>query len=167
MTDFHQDSSMNLSPDLGKKLAVALFEPDIPLNVGSIARTCACTGVPLHLIGRLGFRIDDRLAKRAGLDYWELVEHHEHRTWEEFIETVGNIRPRLFSTKGKLVYTEVDYMEGDILVFGPETSGLPDSLLDRYRENVLTIPMIQNRRSLNLSNAVAIVLYAALMQLTE
>jgi tRNA (cytidine/uridine-2'-O-)-methyltransferase len=156
-----------LSEQTGKSIAVALYEPEIPLNVGSIARTCACTGVPLHLVGRLGFRVDDREAKRAGLDYWEHVESHVHRTWDEFVADMNGRNMWFFSTKGEIHYHEIRYQTGDVLVFGSEGKGLPDELLKEHSNNVLTIPMIDGRRSLNLSNAVAVVTYRVLTCLHE
>lgn len=164
-----QDSTFppRFSPGLGRRFAVALFEPEIPLNVGSVARTCACTGVPLHLVGRLGFRLDNRLAKRAGLDYWEHAEVSVHTTWEEFLKSVGKSKRWLFSTKGKRAFWEAEFEENDILVFGSERTGLPDRILEAEAGAMLTIPMLPDRRSLNLSNSVAIVLYEALRQQIE
>lgn len=143
---------------------IVLFEPEIPLNVGSIARTCACSGCPLHLVGTLGFRLDDRLAKRAGLDYWEHIDVHVHKCWEDFKSVMDGRRMWLFSTKGRKSYWEVKYDPGDLLVFGSERTGLPGSILESGRDVVVTIPMLENRRSLNLSNTVAIALYEALRQ---
>ncbi len=151
----------------GKQLAVALFEPEIPLNAGSVARTCACTDVPLHLVGTLGFRLDDRLARRAGLDYWEHAEVAIHRTWDEFKEAIGNRRMWLFSTKGPGILWDADFQPGDVLVFGSERSGLPARILDTRPGHVLSIPMVPARRSLNLSNAVAVALYEALRKISE
>jgi len=145
-------------------LAIALFEPEIPLNVGSIARTCAVTGVPLHLVGTLGFHLDSRLAKRAGLDYWEHAEVEVHRTWEEFAEWKGSRRTLLFSTKGKKPYWKVSFEPKDILVFGSERTGLPGRILGGEMEEVLTIPMLPDFRSLNLANAVSIAVYEAIRQ---
>ena len=150
----------------GERLAVALFEPEIPLNAGSVARTCACTDVPLHLVGTLGFRLDDRLARRGGLDYWEHARVTVHRTWDEFQLSMSGSRMWLFSTKGQKVYWDIEYRPGDMLVFGPERTGLPENLLARFPDSVLTIPMVAGRRSLNLSNAVAIAVYEALRQLS-
>lgn len=158
-------SSIRLDPSIGGELAVALLEPENPLNVGSIARTCACAGVPLHLVGRLGFHLDSSRARRAGLDYWELVEHFEHRTWGEFTQFAGSRRLWLFSTKGEKLFTQVKYQPGDILVFGCERTGISHDLLEQHEQNVLTIPMIPGRRSLNLSNSVAIGLYQAIVSL--
>ena len=149
----------------GDRLAVALYEPEIPLNVGSVARTCACTGVPLHLVGTLGFRLDNRLARRAGLDYWELAHVHVHQTWEDFREQTGGRRKWFFSTSGGVSFWEASFQINDVLVFGSERTGLPDDLLGGHRSEVLAIPMMPERRSLNLSNAVAVALYEALRQL--
>ncbi|HDS29972.1 MAG TPA: tRNA (cytidine(34)-2'-O)-methyltransferase, partial [Firmicutes bacterium] len=145
--------------ELGRRYAVALYEPCIPLNVGSVARTCACTGVPLHIVGTPGFILDSRLAKRAGLDYWEHVELEIHRTWEEFEEKMVGRRMWLFSTKGDNLLWDAEFKGGDILVFGSETEGLPDRILGTRPDNVLRIPMVDGRRSLNLSNAVTVAVY--------
>lgn len=150
--------------NFGSNFSVVLFEPEIPLNVGSIARTCACTDVPLHLVGTLGFRLDNRLAKRGGLDYWELVNVTVHRTWEEFLEQVKESQLWLFSTKGEKVFWDADFTKGGMFVFGSEREGLPAKILESRRESVLRIPMGTDRRSLNVSNAVAIVVFEALRQ---
>lgn len=154
-------------PQDKNRLAVALFEPEIPLNVGSVARTCACTGIPLHLVGTLGFRLDNRLARRGGLDYWEHAEVIIHRTWQEFLQAIQGRRLWLFSTKGKKVFWDADFSFGDILVFGCERTGLPDWILASAPQMVLRIPMIPGMRSLNMSNAVAIGVYEALRRLTS
>jgi tRNA (cytidine/uridine-2'-O-)-methyltransferase len=148
-------------------LAVALHEPEIPLNVGSVARTCACTNIPLHLVGALGFRLDSRLARRGGLDYWEHADVHIHKTWDEFDTAMKDRRILLLSTKGQKTFWEMDYARGDVLVFGCERTGLPDSLLQCRSESVLTIPMVEGMRSLNVSNAVAVVVYEALRQIVS
>jgi tRNA (cytidine/uridine-2'-O-)-methyltransferase len=157
-------SPLRFPPDGGKNLAVALFEPEIPLNVGSVARTCACTGVPLHLVGTLGFRLDNRLAKRGGLDYWELAEVTIHRTWGEFEDAMKGRRMWLFSTKAGCSFWDVKFEPRDIMVFGSERTGLPNSMLMERSEWAITIPMVPLRRSLNLSNSVAIALYEGLRQ---
>jgi len=146
-------------------LDVALYEPEIPLNVGSIARTCACTGTPLHLVGTLGFHPDNRLARRAGLDYWEHAETHIHRTWDEFRDLMEGRRMWYFSTKGERLLWDADFRERDVLVFGSERKGLPAEILASDRSKVLRIPMSEDMRSLNLSNTVAIGLYEALRSL--
>jgi len=146
-------------------LHIALWEPEIPPNTGNIARLCAATGVPLHLIGRLGFRLDDRSLRRAGLDYWDAVAIQRYSSLAEFETTV---RGRLFSFSAHAtrLYTSVSYQPADCLLFGSETRGLPEEVLARHAENALTIPMPAGKvRSLNLANAVSIVLYEALRQL--
>ncbi|MGQ9779920.1 MAG: tRNA (uridine(34)/cytosine(34)/5-carboxymethylaminomethyluridine(34)-2'-O)-methyltransferase TrmL [Bacillota bacterium] len=144
---------------------VVLYEPEIPQNTGNIARLCAATGATLHLIEPLGFFWDDPRAKRAGLDYWEAVEVKRHRGWEAFLAAYPRARLWLFSTKGTRAYTEESYSPGDCLVFGPETRGLPEEILQADPARCLRIPMRPGIRSLNLANAVAIVLYEALRQL--
>jgi tRNA (cytidine/uridine-2'-O-)-methyltransferase len=152
-------------------LHIALWEPEIPPNTGNIARLCAATGATLHLIGRLGFRLDDRSLRRAGLDYWDAVTLRRHISLEQFL--VDRLQPaaetpRLFcySAHALRLYTAVRYREGDVLLFGSESRGLPRMLLDQHREQALTIPMLtSNVRSLNLASAVGIVLYEALRQL--
>jgi tRNA (cytidine/uridine-2'-O-)-methyltransferase len=148
-------------------LHVALWEPEIPPNTGNVARLCAATGSPLHLIGRLGFHIDERSVRRAGLDYWDAVEVVRHDSLAEF-EQVHAGRGRLFcvSTRGELPYTAVQYQPGDCLLFGPESRGLPEEVLERHAGRTLRIPMPGGTvRSLNLATAVGIVLYEALRQL--
>jgi len=145
---------------------VVLFQPEIPPNTGSIARLCAATLTPLHLIEPLGFKIDDKHLKRAGLDYWEFVDLRLHKSWDEFERTGGDKNLLYFSKKAAQSYTHVHYQENDHLVFGPETRGLPQALLDARPERFYRIPMMgRGVRSLNLSNAVAIVLYEGLRQL--
>lgn len=151
-------------PDQSGLLEIALFEPEIPLNVGSIARTCACTGCPLHLVGTLGFRLDNRLAKRAGLDYWELAEVHVHKKWEDFTAEMADRRMWFFSTRGKRTFWDVEFRNGDVLVFGSERMGLPGGILGSGKGEVVRIPMLEKRRSLNLSNTVSIALYEAIRQ---
>jgi tRNA (cytidine/uridine-2'-O-)-methyltransferase len=145
---------------------VVLFEPEIPPNTGSVARLCAATLTPLHLIEPLGFEIDDKHLKRAGLDYWEFVELRVHGSWEAFLSTARPGNLRFFSKRAVRSYTSIRYQEDDFLVFGPETRGLPQPLLDANANAALRIPMMGSGvRSLNLSNAVSIVLYEALRQL--
>ena len=144
---------------------VALVEPEIPPNTGNIARVCAATGSILNLIGVLGFHITDREVRRAGLDYWDSVQLRRHDDFEVFAAPLDSDRIFLFSTKGERPYTSVDYRPGDALVFGCESKGLPDEILDTYAERVVSIPLDPNAvRSLNLSSSVAIVLYEALRQ---
>lgn len=147
-------------------LHVALIEPEIHPNTGNIARLCAANAVALHLVGRLGFRIDDKAVRRAGLDYWPYVDLRRHRTLEDFYAALPAARFFYFTTKATLPYTSVSYQPGDCLVFGSETRGLPPDLLEANWERALTIPMRSPHvRSLNLATAVAIVLYEALRQL--
>ena len=152
-------------------LHIALWEPEIPPNTGNIARLCAATGVPLHLIGRLGFRLDERSLRRAGLDYWNDVTMHRHASlpdFEHWRRDDGHEPERCFvySAHGRRPYTDVTYRAGDALLFGGESRGLPAETLARFDERVLTIPMPAGKvRSLNLATAVGIVLYEALRQL--
>ena len=144
---------------------VALVEPEIPPNTGNIARLCAATGTPLHLIGPLGFRLTDAAVRRAGLDYWEAVDLHRHPHWEAFARAHPAARRFYFSTRGPRSVFEARFAPGDVLVFGSESRGLPDALLDAQPEAVLGIPLQADRvRSLNLAGAVAIALYEALRQ---
>ena len=142
---------------------VVLVEPEIPPNTGAVARTCGATQSPLHLVGRLGFQIDEHAVRRAGLDYWDLVEIHRHESFEAFEESDPQRRIHLFSATASRSYLEAAFEPGDALVFGRESVGLPRELLED-RQNVWAIPTIGAVRSLNLSNAVAIVLYEALRQ---
>jgi len=146
-------------------LQVALFEPEIPPNTGNIIRLCANTGAGLHLIHPLGFAPDDKRLQRAGLDYHEWARVHHHENFSKFIE--ANLSGRLFacSTKGSCSYTDVKYAADDILLFGPETRGLPQEILEGIPSTqIIRIPMLAPSRSLNLSNAVAVILYEALRQ---
>ena len=148
---------------LGRPFHVVLVEPEIPPNTGAIARTCGATQSPLHLVGPLGFRIDEHAVRRAGLDYWELVDIHRHDSFESFEESNPGRRIQLFSASASRSYLEAGFEPGDALDFGRESVGLPPELL-QDRQNVWAIPTLGAVRSLNLSNAVAIVLYEALRQ---
>jgi len=144
---------------------VALWEPEIPPNTGNVARLCAATGVPLHLIGRLGFRLDDRSLRRAGLDYWKDVELHRHASLADFEAHLAGARLFCFSAQAGVTYTRVTYRPGDYLLFGGESHGLPEEFRKRNQERAVTIPMPAARvRSLNLATAVGIALYEALRQ---
>lgn len=145
-------------------LNIVLVEPEIPQNTGNIARTCAATGSRLHLVEPLGFKIDDRQLKRAGLDYWHLLQVQMYKGLDEFFERNPG-RHFFASTKAGICYSEASFHDGDYLIFGRETKGLPEELLhERYAE-AIRIPMVADARSLNLSNAAAIVVYEALRQL--
>ena len=145
---------------------VVLFEPEIPPNTGSVARLCAATGSPLHLIEPLGFKIDDKHLKRAGLDYWPHVDLRLHGSWREFTHRHGGARLHYFSRKAAKSYVSAWFHDDDFLVFGPETRGLPQGLLLANEAHSYVIPMMSSAvRSLNLANAVSIVLYEGLRQL--
>lgn len=145
---------------------VVLYQPEIPPNTGSVARLCAATLTALHLIEPLGFKIDDKHLKRAGLDYWPYVDLRVHKSWDDFLAQQPGARLFYFSKRASRSYTTARYEEDDFLVFGPETRGLPQTLLDENAARAYRIPMSgQGVRSLNLSNAVAIVLYEALRQM--
>ncbi len=141
---------------------IVLVEPEIPANTGNISRTCAGTGAHLHLVKPLGFSIEDREVKRAGLDYWPAVKLHVYEHFEEVLEKYSGERMFFATTKGSRLYSQFEYKDGDMFVFGKETAGLPDTILSRFPEQRIRIPMNEQIRSLNLSNSVAIVLYEAL-----
>jgi tRNA (cytidine/uridine-2'-O-)-methyltransferase len=152
-------------------LHIALFEPEIPPNTGNIARLCAATGTRLHLIGRLGFRLDDKSLQRAGLDYWHSVDVVRHITFEEFEDHISNPGAGvaglwLVETPASRNYTQVSFQEGDCLLFGSESKGLPPGLRNRLADRVVGIPMPTGAvRSLNLATSAGIVLYEALRQI--
>ena len=143
---------------------IVLVEPEIPGNTGSIARVCAGTDVTLHLVGKLGFSLEDRYLRRAGLDYWPSVKLERHDTLFEVLAALPDSRPWLFSTHATRLYTEVVYEPDDLLVFGCETKGLPVALRDRFSEQLVRIPVNGNIRSLNLANAASVALFEALRQ---
>ncbi|MBQ6426633.1 MAG: tRNA (cytidine(34)-2'-O)-methyltransferase [Clostridia bacterium] len=143
---------------------IVLVEPEIPQNTGNISRTCAVTGCALHLVHPLGFSIDDRHLKRAGLDYWKDLDLYEHSSFREVEERYADHPFFLFSTHAERIYSDVAYPEGSFLVFGKETAGLGPELLNRRSADAVRIPMLPDQRSLNLSNSVAIALYEALRQ---
>lgn len=143
---------------------IVLVEPEIPQNTGNISRTCAVTGTRLHLVRPLGFTIDDAKLKRAGLDYWKDLDLTYYDSFEELEEKNPGARFFLFSTHAKRVYAEVCYRDGDFLVFGKETAGLGEKLLERRAQDAVRIPMKSDQRSLNLSNSAALALYEALRQ---
>ena len=147
-------------------LHIALIEPEIPPNTGNVARLCAATGARLHLVEPLGFSIDDKALKRAGLDYWHLVDVVVHPSLDAFLEATAGRTRWLLSTRARRTYAEAAFASGDVLVFGKETKGLPQSLLDAHPETTLRVPMRpQSVRSINLSTTVGIVAYAAFARL--
>mgnify|MGYP000898502329 FL=1 len=146
------------------KINIVLVEPEIPQNTGNIARTCAATGAALHLVGPLGFSIEDRYLKRAGLDYWKYVDLKYYNNLREFFDLNEGANFIYCTTKAQKSYHEITYEHNCFLLFGKETKGLPEDLLRANYEKCIRIPMLDNIRSLNLSNSVAIILYEALRQ---
>ena len=150
------------------KINIVMVEPEIPQNTGNIARTCAAIGAKLHLVKPLGFEITDKYLKRAGLDYWDKLEIEEHDSLKNFLEKYKPEEHFMYyaTTKGQHCYADVDYSNKEevFLLFGKETKGLPEDLLQQYIENTIRIPMKEHLRSLNLSNSVAIVVYEVLRQ---
>ena len=145
-------------------LNIVLVEPEIPANTGNVARTCAATGARLHLVKPFGFSLDDKHLKRAGLDYWHLLDISYYENLDDFFEKNKDGNFFYFSTKALNRHTDAHYSYGCFLVFGKETRGLPESLLINNRDNTVRIPMIEKARSLNLSNSVAIAAYEVLRQ---
>jgi tRNA (cytidine/uridine-2'-O-)-methyltransferase len=147
-------------------LHIALVEPEIPPNTGNVARLCAATGAQLHLVEPLGFRIDDRELKRAGLDYWQHLGVAVHQSLDAFLNATAHLQRWYLSTRGKRLYTEAQFAAGDVLVFGKETKGLPQSVIDADPSHALRIPQRPGTvRSINLSTAVGVVAYAALAKI--
>lgn len=146
------------------ELNIVLIEPEIPQNTGNIARTCAATGAKLHLVEPMGFKIDDKKLKRAGLDYWHLLDITYYSSTADFFEKNPNGNFYYFSTKANRTYTDISYPDNAFIVFGKETAGLPEKLLHDNPETTVRIPMISDARSLNLSNSVAIATYEILRQ---
>lgn len=147
-----------------KMFNIVLVEPEIPQNTGNIARTCAATGSKLHIVKPMGFEIDDKKLKRAGLDYWHLLGVVYYENLQDFFEKNKGGRFFYSTTKAVNKYSEVKFSDGDYILFGKETKGLPEELLHENKENCIRIPMINEARSLNLSNSVAIIVYEALRQ---
>lgn len=143
---------------------IVLIEPEIPGNTGNIARLCAATGIELHLVRPLGFSTDDKHLKRAGLDYWHLVKVHYHDSFAEVLAKYEGHTFHYLSTKAPRAHTDISYGEDDMLVFGKESAGIPEEILNAHWDSTVRIPMIAEARSLNLSNSVAIVAYEALRQ---
>ncbi len=154
------------------KMNIVMVEPEIPQNTGNVARTCAATGAKLHLVKPLGFQINDKYLKRAGLDYWDKLEIEEHKSLEAFLNKYAGASKKvnsnifLVSTKSQHTYSQIQYNEYDevFFLFGKETKGLPEWLIQNNIEQAIRIPMKEGLRSLNLSNSVAIVVYEALRQ---
>ena len=147
---------------------IVLFQPEIPANTGNIGRTCVATDTVLHLIEPLGFRLTGKELRRAGMDYWELLDVRRYMNFEEFVEK--NLKDKsdaklwLATTKAKNTYTQVSYGKNDYIMFGKESAGIPEEILVAYEQGCIRIPMLEKIRSLNLSNSVSIVLYEALRQ---
>jgi len=147
-----------------KKFNIVLYEPEIPQNTGNIARLCACTGADLYLVGKLGFSLSDKYTKRAGLDYWDSVNIHRIESLGTLIAQHPDATFYYLTTKSKKSYFDTKFKEGDFLVFGPESRGIPEEILFAEGSNSITIPMQTGQRSLNLSNSVAIVAYEVIRQ---
>lgn len=143
---------------------IILHQPEIPGNTGNIGRTCVATGTPLHLIEPLGFRLDEKAIKRAGMDYWQHLDVHRYMNFEEFREKNPDAKIWMATTKAKRTYTEVEYGQDDYIMFGKESAGIPEEILVENEEHCIRIPMLPTIRSLNLSNSVSIILYEALRQ---
>ena len=146
------------------ELNIVLYEPEIPANTGNIGRTCVATGTRLHLIEPLGFRLDEKALKRAGMDYWKELDVTTYVNWDDFCEKNPNAKIYMATTKGRHVYSDVSYEPDCFIMFGKESAGIPEEILVEHEETCIRIPMLPEIRSLNLSNSVAIVLYEALRQ---
>lgn len=145
-------------------LNIVLYEPEIPANTGNIGRTCVATGTRLHLIEPLGFRLNEKELRRAGMDYWQDLDVARYVDWEDFLGKNPEAKIYMATTKGKNVYSEVSYEPDCYIMFGKESAGIPEEILIQHPEECIRIPMVGETRSLNLSNSVAIVLYEALRQ---
>ncbi len=143
---------------------IVLHQPEIPANTGNIGRTCVATGTGLHLIEPLGFRLDEKSIKRAGMDYWDRLDVTRYINYQEFQEKHPGVKVWLATTKAKKIYTDVSFHMDDYIMFGKESGGIPEEILVDHEEDCIRIPMLPDIRSLNLSNAVSIVLYEALRQ---
>lgn len=143
---------------------IVLFNPEIPYNTGNIGRSCVLTNTSLHLVKPIGFSIDEKQVKRAGLDYWDKVDLHIWESFEDLVAAYPESKFYMATTKTKQRYTDVSYRENDFIMFGPESRGIPEEMLEANKENCITIPMIKMGRSLNLSNSAAIILYEAMRQ---
>lgn len=145
-------------------LNIVLYEPEIPANTGNIGRTCVATGTRLHLIEPLGFQLTEKAVKRAGMDYWHELDVTRYMDYHDFLEKNPNAKIYMATTKGRRVYTEISYEPDCFLMFGKESAGIPEEILKAHPAEAVRIPMLGDTRSLNLSNAAAIVLYEALRQ---
>lgn len=143
---------------------IVLYEPEIPANTGNIGRTCAATGTKLHLIEPLGFRLNEKEIRRAGMDYWKDLDVALYLDWEDFLKKNKDAKIYMATTKGRQLYTEVSYEPGCFLLFGKESAGIPEELLAENPKSCIRIPMLNETRSLNLSNSASVVLYEALRQ---
>ena len=143
---------------------IILHQPEIPANTGNIGRTCVATGSTLHLIEPLGFRLNEKEVKRAGMDYWEHLDVRRYINFQEFLEKNPKAKIWMATTKAKYTYSEVEYGPEDYIMFGKESAGIPEEILVDYEDSCIRIPMLEQIRSLNLSNSVAIVLYEAMIQ---
>ena len=143
---------------------IILHQPEIPQNTGNIGRTCVATGTKLHLIEPLGFRLDEKSIKRAGMDYWDKLDYQRYANFEEFLELHPGAKIYMATTKAHKKYTDVSFGTDDYIMFGKESAGIPEEILVDYEEYCIRIPMLSDIRSLNLSNSVSIVLYEALRQ---
>lgn len=146
-------------------LNVVLLEPEMPANTGNIGRTCVATGSRLHLIEPMGFSISDKMVKRAGLDYWDKLDVTTYIDFQDFLDKNPNAKIYMATTKSKQTYTDVSYEDDCYIMFGKESAGIPEEILLQNKENCVRIPMLEDIRSLNLSNSVSIVVYEALRQL--
>lgn len=145
-------------------LNIVLYEPEMPANTGNIGRTCVATNTRLHLVEPCGFRINDKMIRRAGLDYWDKLDVTVYRDFEDFLERNKGAKIYMATTKAARAYTDVNYEDDCYIMFGKESAGIPESILKEYQDTCVRIPMWGDIRSLNLSNSVAIVLYEALRQ---
>ena len=158
---------MDTNNDLKKEITfkVVLYQPEIPVNTGNIGRLCLGANAELHIIRPMRFFLNDKYLKRAGMDYWDKVKLYLHDDLDSFFRANQDIKFYLCSTKGKKSYHETHFNISDALIFGPESRGLPDELLNKYKDNIITIPMHNDIRSINLCNSVAIILYEGLRQI--
>ena len=146
-------------------LNIVLYEPEIPVNAGNIIRLCANTGCSLHMIKPLGFDLDDKGLRRAGLDYRDLVDVTVYSNFEEYLSLKKHNNMFITSTLGKNLYSDIQYNKGDAIVFGPESTGLPEEIFNNFNESSIRLPMVPANRSLNISNTVAVVIYEAWRQM--